>query len=279
MRRRGGSSPAAGIRLFPLLSVLICTTGALVTLLIGFAHQGQQALDAAAQESGADENNRDALQWRISQLQGSRDKTEAELNGARLELSHFEDHLRRLRERGEQLRRAAAELARLEPEKRNQEQAAAEELGRLRGKLAAAQQAVVDAQRDAAGKPVKYSVVPYEGPFRTNRRPIYLECRQDGIVLQPEGIVFSDADFQGPMGPGNPLAAALRRGASTWQRPTPTRSKRRSPIRCCSSDRMRSRPITRHKVPCSRGDPNSATSWSAPTGNSTIPSPIRKWPL
>ena len=29
-------------------------------------------------------------------------------------------------------------------------------------------------------------------------------------MLEPEGIVFTDNDFAGPLGPGNPLAAAVR---------------------------------------------------------------------
>ncbi len=53
-------------------------------------------------------------------------------------------------------------------------------------------------------------MVPYEGPNQTHRRPIYLECRADAVVLQPEGIELTEADFEGPLGPGNPLAAALR---------------------------------------------------------------------
>ena len=56
----------------------------------------------------------------------------------------------------------------------------------------------------------RYAVVPYEGPNQTHRRPIYIECRDDAVVLQPERIGLTDSDFEGPLGPGNPLAAALR---------------------------------------------------------------------
>ncbi len=65
-------------------------------------------------------------------------------------------------------------------------------------------------RKDAADRPRSYAVVPYEGPNQTRRRPIYLECRADAVVMQPEGIRLTEADFEGPMGPGNPLAAALR---------------------------------------------------------------------
>ena len=42
------------------------------------------------------------------------------------------------------------------------------------------------------------------------RRPIYIECTGDAVVIQPEGISFTESDFDGPLGPGNPLAAAVR---------------------------------------------------------------------
>jgi len=52
--------------------------------------------------------------------------------------------------------------------------------------------------------------VPYEGDSGTHRRPLYIECCIDGVFLQPEGIRLGPADFEGPPGPGNPLASALR---------------------------------------------------------------------
>ncbi len=55
-----------------------------------------------------------------------------------------------------------------------------------------------------------YAIIPYEGPNQTHRRPIYIECLANAIVLQPEGIALTGSDFEGPLGPGNPLAAALR---------------------------------------------------------------------
>ncbi len=55
-----------------------------------------------------------------------------------------------------------------------------------------------------------YSIVPYQGSHGTRRRPIYLECRADRIVLQPEGIVFGESDFAGPLDSGNPLDVGLR---------------------------------------------------------------------
>ncbi len=80
----------------------------------------------------------------------------------------------------------------------------------LRRQVDAARQEVEQARKQAAGRRCSYAVVPYEGPNQTRRRPIYLECLADAVVIQPEGIRLRAEDFEGPMGPGNPLAAALR---------------------------------------------------------------------
>ncbi len=66
---------------------------------------------------------------------------------------------------------------------------------------------------EARSRPKSYAVVPYRGPNETYRRPIYIECRAGEVILQPEGIKFTKADFLSPMGPGNPLAKALRAAA------------------------------------------------------------------
>jgi hypothetical protein len=39
---------------------------------------------------------------------------------------------------------------------------------------------------------------------------VFIECLPDRVILQPEAIVLTEKDFQSPLGPGNPLAAALR---------------------------------------------------------------------
>ena len=66
-----------------------------------------------------------------------------------------------------------------------------------------------------------FSIVPFDGVYKSNRRPIYIECRGDAIILQPEGIVFTPEDFLGPPGPGNPLASALRAAQEYWSQLPP----------------------------------------------------------
>ncbi|MDO4557610.1 MAG: hypothetical protein Q4C47_01430 [Planctomycetia bacterium] len=56
-----------------------------------------------------------------------------------------------------------------------------------------------------------WSIIPYAGPGGVRKRPIYLECRHDGIVLQPDGIRFTRRDFTDDLSdPDTPLLVAVR---------------------------------------------------------------------
>jgi len=212
-RRQGQAAPA--VTLFPFLAVLICTMGALILLLVLLSRQAQlQARQTATAKAAEAQNDlatqREVSQWRIAQLQQSRTQTESQLADARLELGHIEDHSRRLRAELSRLEAGLAELDRFDQDGgRRREELQAELVG-TRQQLALAEQQLVDARRAASRRRKSYAVVPYEGSSQTHRRPIYLECRKDVVILQPEGIEFPPRDFDGPMGPGNPLAAALR---------------------------------------------------------------------
>jgi uncharacterized protein YoxC len=201
------------MQLMPLLAVFVCTMGALVVLLVAFARLGQeqakQAATARATKSD-DEAELEGLAWRVSQLQQSRDKTQQQLDEKSQELSHVEDHLRRLREQAQRLEAAAAELARQGQSRSQRNQDAEAELARLRVAIAQAERDVRNKKPAGGDQPVTYSVVPYEGPNQTRRRPIYIECRKDSVIVQPEGVVLKDTDFAPPLGPGNPLAATIR---------------------------------------------------------------------
>ncbi|HEV3024886.1 MAG TPA: hypothetical protein VGX76_20565, partial [Pirellulales bacterium] len=145
-------------------------------------------------------------QWRISQLDETRGKTATQLADDRLRLSHVEDHARRLRQQLDQLRGAMAateQLGGADTQERQQELVAAA------AKVRQAQQALAEALRTAKQRSATYSVVPYEGPNVTRRRPVYIECRAESVVLQPEGIELAPEDFS-LLGPGNPLASTLR---------------------------------------------------------------------
>ena len=214
MSRRGFSKPPAGNHIFPFLAVLICTMGALVTLLVVISGRARQTAVARAIEEASDQFERDAadqredLAWRIEQLRAARDRNEQTLAEKRRQLSHIEDHLRRLKSEIDQLRDQQIDDRGLRSASAPTADSA--ELTSLKRELRLAERELAIAEEEARGRSPKYAVVPYQGPNQTRRRPIYIECRADRVVLQPEGIELLDADFEGPMGPGNPLAATLR---------------------------------------------------------------------
>jgi hypothetical protein len=213
MRRRKRAKPSGGVQMFSFLDAMICTMGALLVLLHAFARHGQIEVAQKAEarlDSGQIKAAREDLEWRITQLKQSRDKTAADLAAERLKLSHVEDHERRLREQLRNLSIAADEMNRLKASGAGEHKHLADELERARQELEASRQAVEEGRHKSAPAASAYSVVPYEGPNSTRRRPIYIECRKDSVVLQPEGIALMPEDFAGTLGPGNVLASALR---------------------------------------------------------------------
>ncbi|HEY4761312.1 MAG TPA: hypothetical protein VIH42_12085, partial [Thermoguttaceae bacterium] len=211
-RRRGQGAPS--ISLFPFLAVLICTMGALVPLLFAITRQArlqaaQTATAKIAEKRVEIQAEYETAQWRIEQLKTSRQKTDEQVADARLELGHLEDHARRLREQIPRLDQTAAELDRLGADDSQQYSQQVAEWEKIKAEINVAQRQVADARAETSSRNKSYAVIPYEGPNQTRRRPIYLECSADAVILQPEGIEFVESDFEGPLGPGNPLASAL----------------------------------------------------------------------
>lgn len=221
-RRKNRST--VGVALFPFLAVLMCTMGSLVLLLIVINRQARtQAAEAARAAQAAPtapsqavdkkeeiEAAREVLQWQIAQLKTSRQRTEEQVADARLDLGHLEEHQRALQEKAASLQAAYAELEKLKNSGSQQRQALEGEIARAKDAVAQTQKRIADTQAAAQEHVKSYAIVPYEGPNETHRRPIYLECREDAVILQPEGIRFGARDFEGELGPGNPLDAALR---------------------------------------------------------------------
>jgi hypothetical protein len=218
--------------MFSFLDAMICTMGALLVLLHAFARHGQiqiaQKTEARASQSDL-KAQREDIEWRNEQLKKSRAQTEAQLAEERLKLSHVEDHERRLREKFRELKIAADEMKRLDTQTAHDREHTQSELEAIKDKVHKAQGAVDDARRNAQHKASAYSVVPYDGPNATQRRPIYIECRGDSVVLQPEGIELAPEDFAGYLGPGNPLASALRASREYLARQTAAGSKAGEP--------------------------------------------------
>ncbi len=212
-RRRVRAASSPGLSMFPFLAVLICTIGSLVVLLVVITRQARIQAAIAAAEAAAEAQRdahakREMAEWRIDQLEHSRVKTAEQVADLRGALGHLEDHARTLETELQQLKRTWEALAQGEDSLRK---AAVEaQLERTRAEIREAEKALTDAERRVASQPPSFAVVPYQGPGETRRQPMYIECRGDAVVLQPEEITLRAEDFDGPDGPGNPLAAALR---------------------------------------------------------------------
>jgi len=199
------------ISLFPFLAVLLCTMGALLVLLVLFSRSAKHADHAAAAPDPAEDREtlelaKEQLAWRRRQLEEIREKTAADLARARLQLAGVEDGARALADELASLERLSEAL--LQTREPTADDAAA--IADLEQRLKDAREAIDKARKERADKPPAYAVVPYEGKNGTHRRPLYIECCIDGVFLQPEGIRLGPADFEGPPGPGNPLASGLR---------------------------------------------------------------------
>ncbi len=208
--RRAQTGPS--ISLFPFLAVLLCTMGSLLVLLVLFSRSAQEADSAAEQEAARLRQEelalaRDELAWRLDQLGGVRERTAEDLARARLQLAGIEDAARALIDEFHELERTAAALAEDAADDPDDKD---EPVESLELRLAEARRELEEAREEAAERPPAYAVVPYSGDKGTHRRPLYIECCIDGVFLQPEGIRLGPADFEGPPGPGNPLASGLR---------------------------------------------------------------------
>jgi hypothetical protein len=221
MRRPTAKRAQPGVALFPFLAVLICTMGALIVLLV-LVVQGAQASVAAERAAAkskaalsekellARQQQAEDMQWQAEMLEKQRAEFAAKLQSKRLELAHLEDHLRRLEDESKQIQAQAEALEQAGKNKLLDHEFAEQQLAELRKQIADKKQELAAAKKKQANQRPAYAIIPYEGPNGTSRRPVYIECREAGIVIQPEGITFAPQDFEGPLGPGNPLDAALR---------------------------------------------------------------------
>ncbi len=122
---------------------------------------------------------------------------------------------------------AAAELQALEEEHYDDHKQAQREIDRLHMLIADSQKSVKKLQDEGSEAKRSYAVVPYEGPNGTYRRPIYIECVNNELIMQPEGVHIRLDDLAPPVTPGNPLATVLRASRDHWLRLNPQAGKSR----------------------------------------------------
>jgi hypothetical protein len=229
MRRRRNLEDNERISLFPFLAVLICTMGALLVLLVVISERAQAKARAelAAQSQALDVNKADAqqqleaLQVRIEHLETQHAEVSDVLAERRNLLSHVEDHMVRLRDELIRLRRALQEIEQFQVRGGADLKKLEAELQRLTQQIAESEKLLAEAQAAVGRQQPSYAIIPFETLNETNRRPVYLECHKDSIVLQPEGIEFGESDFARPLGVDNPLATAMRAASEFFARENP----------------------------------------------------------
>lgn len=212
-QRRDNLAPS----LFPFLAVLLCTMGSLVLILMLIVSGAQADAKQIAEEA---ENRRleveSLAEHTVRSYQEQLDDGRLELEEERLVLQHFEEHILELQTELSELEKTAQLLREeLKPESKEEFE---QKLSELEKQLAQATEDLNNQkiEKPDGDKPV-FAVIPYEGTSGTHRRPIYLECTEQGIILQPEGNVLSKNDLRPPYGPGNPLDAALRTVRSEYK--------------------------------------------------------------
>jgi hypothetical protein len=208
-RRRSSSSP---VTLFPFLAVLVSTMGALVLLLLSISRQVSaqnlaaalaQVLDRVRGDERALTSRRDVLTAQIASIEQRLRATERESRSVDQALVRRDQQTR-----SDQARLQAAQRELDESRRRR---------GEIARELAAVQRqlATLETNRrrlNALELATDNSFIPvvHPGSNGTVRRPIFIECTKDGVILQPEAVAIPltmlDAEVPGE----NALARAVR---------------------------------------------------------------------
>ena len=215
MKRRRSNNMLAAVSLFPFLAVLICTFGVLIILLVLVVKSADEDKQTriASENSGYQEQLDDlenilGLQnIRIKGLTELRPQLIKNLEDERTVRAHLNYEIKALEERLTLHRKTIERL-------RSREKESMEQIASTSDDLAAQlaqQESELDEllQQAEFAQQTTYSILPYNGNNGTNRRPIYIECTKDKLILQPHRIEIDRRDFANVRQPGNPLDAAL----------------------------------------------------------------------
>ena len=231
MRRRKKNRTQLSVSLFPFLAVLICTLGVLIVMLVMAV---KSADDQSAKKQAEDDSEKleqiaelnDAVsleQIRINGMSSVRPDALEKLQQSRSHRSYLEVEVRKAKR---ELEKVIAEWNRLQREP--EPVLSSEKFSEIDGhqKLAKLEDEIlklrseIETKRDknSAIKPTTYVIEPYQGRGGTFRRPSFIECLKDEIVLQPSGIRLRKDEFVLPLQPGNMLDSALLANREYWER-------------------------------------------------------------
>jgi hypothetical protein len=209
---------------FPFLAVLLCAMGSLILLLlvldrrakvVARAKERERQEAVLAQHSKADqermreyEQKRLALRQKLraqeAALHANVDSVQAEVRRKKQEtlqersrtaelqarLSALREILVREQEGYEQEQRRTASLSTKKRAVLSEHEALARELMKL-------ENALVDVIAFRKRQAQTYSLVPFLGKSSENRRPIYVECQADQIIVHPERMIAKTNSWDG----------------------------------------------------------------------------------
>jgi len=227
MRRRRSRKPGVSLSLFPFLAVLICTMGSLIVLLVIMVQQARvSASEVETQQAAKAEERQQQLtkldqqiedaDWRHDILNTQREALLDELEQRRRRLGYLEDTINRAKQQLAALVAQAKLLQQTGATGTDQNEQLKQQIAQLQLQIENESRALEIARKANAAKPASYAIVMHRTFSGTNRRPVFIECTSDSVILQPENIVLVSGDFRPPMVQGNPLDAALRAVRIYW---------------------------------------------------------------
>lgn len=219
-RRRDNSTSSS---LLPFLAVLLSTMGVLVVLLVVMAsvqlnhaqskHEQELARKTAELNSPEQQKLRKELEEanrKKAQGEALRDEAAKRLADADAKLGHVEADIRR---RQDKLRMLVDKMRELESAREgvvDDAQMAEERLAYLKDRIEERRKEIDELKQQVASRSNSYAILPFDGDSGTRLQPIYIECRADAIVFQPEGIELRPEDMNDVLKESNPLAAGVR---------------------------------------------------------------------
>ena len=224
--RRSRAATTNQVSLFPFLAVLICTMGVLIVLLVLVAKQADlKAADTRQATTAAQEEQLHELrisvedaEYRAEELLDFRPMVVEEIQRNKNLRSHLEQHQRELRD---ELTRLENLWQALENEDAKPTTELIAQVNEIQNELSTLRDKLTRAREETSKRRARTAVVAYDGRNGTLRRPIYIECKPDGIHLQPYGIKLTQSDFVEPILPGNPLDAAILAIREHWRKLDP----------------------------------------------------------
>ncbi len=156
-------------------------------------------------------SEQESLEWFLEELRNVRERTSQSLEEDRARLADVEAALARLRSESEVARRKYEALtASNESDKVEDNDELQKQISELDVEIERLQEEALSLREKNANLKRSYAIVPYQGKKGTFRRPIFVECNERGVFIQPEEIRFDDRDFLLARYPGNPFDSALR---------------------------------------------------------------------